>query len=57
MAMMPSVKLSNFSSVIVGARVSKGGDAMPTSGDLQGFSAPVKVGSAGVDVKIDQVVP
>ena len=57
MAMMPSMKLSNFSSVIIGARVSKGGDAMPTSGDLQGFSAPVKVGSAGVDVKIDQVVP
>lgn len=57
MAMMPSMKLSNFSSVIVGARVSKGGDAMPSSGDLQGFSPPVKVGSAGVDVKIDQVVP
>ena len=57
MAMMPSMKLSNFSSVIIGARVSKAGDAMPASGDLQGFSAPVKVGSAGVDVKIDQVVP
>jgi cytochrome c-type biogenesis protein CcmH len=57
MAMMPSLKLSNFSSVVVGARVSKAGDAMPASGDLQGFSAPVKVGSAGVDVRIDQVVP
>jgi cytochrome c-type biogenesis protein CcmH len=57
MAMMPSMKLSNFSSVVVGARVSKAGDAMPASGDLQGFSPPVKVGSAGVDVKIDQVVP
>jgi cytochrome c-type biogenesis protein CcmH len=57
MAMMPNMKLSNFSSVVIGARVSKGGDAMPASGDLQGFSAPVKVGSAGVDVRIDQVVP
>jgi cytochrome c-type biogenesis protein CcmH len=57
MAMMPNMKLSNFSSVVIGARVSKGGDALPASGDLQGFSAPVKVGSAGVDVKIDQVVP
>ncbi len=57
MAMMPSMKLSNFSSVVIGARVSKAGDAMPASGDLQGFSAPVKVGSAGVDVRIDQVVP
>jgi cytochrome c-type biogenesis protein CcmH len=57
MAMMPNLKLSNFSSVVIGARVSKAGDAMPASGDLQGFSAPVKVGSSGVDVRIDQVVP
>jgi cytochrome c-type biogenesis protein CcmH len=57
MAMMPNMKLSDFSSVVIGARVSKAGDAMPASGDLQGFSAPVKVGSAGVDVRIDQVVP
>jgi len=57
MAMMPSLKLSNYSSVVIGARVSKAGDAMPASGDLQGFSAPVKVGAAGIDVKIDQVVP
>jgi cytochrome c-type biogenesis protein CcmH len=57
MAMMPDLKLSNFSSVVIGARVSKAGDAMPASGDLQGFSQPVKVGSAGVDVRIDQVVP
>jgi len=57
MAMMPNMKLSNFSSVVIGARVSKGGDAMPASGDLQGFSGPVKVGSSGVDVRIDQVIP
>jgi len=57
MAMMPSLKLSNFSSVVIGARVSKAGDAMPASGDLQGFSQPVKVGTAGIDVRIDQVVP
>jgi cytochrome c-type biogenesis protein CcmH len=57
MAMMPNMKLSNYSSVVIGARVSKGGDAMPASGDLQGFSDPVKVGTSGVSVKIDQVVP
>jgi cytochrome c-type biogenesis protein CcmH len=57
MAMMPDLKLSKFSSVVIGARVSHGGDAMASSGDLQGFSAPVKVGSSGVDVQIDQVVP
>jgi cytochrome c-type biogenesis protein CcmH len=43
--------------VIIGARVSHGGDAIASSGDLQGFSAPVKVGSSGVQVQIDQVVP
>jgi cytochrome c-type biogenesis protein CcmH len=57
MAMMPNLKLSNYSSVVIGARVSHGGDAMPSSGDLQGFSPPVKVGSSGIDVQIDQVVP
>ncbi len=57
MAMMPDMNLSKFSTVVIGARVSHGGDAMPTSGDLQGFSGPVKVGSTGVQVQIDQVVP
>jgi cytochrome c-type biogenesis protein CcmH len=57
MAMMPELNLSKFSTVVIGARVSRGGDAMARSGDLQGFSAPVKVGSTGVQVQIDQVVP
>jgi cytochrome c-type biogenesis protein CcmH len=57
MAMMADMNLSKFQTVIVGARVSKGGDAIASSGDLQGFSGPVKVGSTGVQVQIDQVVP
>jgi cytochrome c-type biogenesis protein CcmH len=57
MAMMPEMNLSKFQSVIIGARVSKGGDAIAGSGDLQGFSGPVNVGSTGVQVQIDQVVP
>lgn len=56
-AMSPAMKLSNFADVVVGARVSKAGSATPQSGDLQGYSKPVKVGAAGVAVVIDQVVP
>ncbi len=58
MAMMPAMKLSNFPQVIVGARVSKSGNAMPSSGDLEGASAAVQPGtSQTVQVTIDQVVP
>jgi cytochrome c-type biogenesis protein CcmH len=57
MAMMPDLTLSKYSPVVIGARVSKSGNAIAASGDLQGFSKPVKVGSSGIDVEIDQVVP
>ena len=56
-AMSPAMKLSNFADVVIGARVSKSANATPQSGDLQGYSKPVKVGAAGVAVVIDQVVP
>jgi cytochrome c-type biogenesis protein CcmH len=55
--MMPTVTLSQFRSVVIGARVSKRGDAAPKSGDLEGFSKPVPVGSSGIAVQIDTVVP
>jgi cytochrome c-type biogenesis protein CcmH len=57
MAMSPDFKLSSFAEVVVGARVSKSGQAMPASGDLEGLSKPVKVGTRGVSVTIDRVVP
>jgi cytochrome c-type biogenesis protein CcmH len=57
MAVMPARKLSDADTVVVGARISKSGSATPQSGDLEGFSAPVAVGSDGVEVVIDHLVP
>jgi cytochrome c-type biogenesis protein CcmH len=56
-AMNPAMKLSNFPEVVVGARISKSGNATPQSGDLEGFSGPVKLGANGVQIVIDKVVP
>jgi cytochrome c-type biogenesis protein CcmH len=57
MAPTPMAHLSDFSQVIVGARISKSGDPMPQSGDLQGLTNVVQVGSSGLQVKINSVVP
>ena len=57
MAMAPNVKLSDFSEVVVGARVSRSGVATPQTGDLQGLSKPVKVGATGIAVVIDTALP
>lgn len=56
MAMMPEMKLSAFTEVIVGARVSKSGSATPAAGDLEGASTRISPGASGVTVAIDQVV-
>jgi cytochrome c-type biogenesis protein CcmH len=42
--------------VVVGARISKSGQAMPQPGDLEGLSAPVTVGTSGVDIAITGAV-
>lgn len=57
MAMAPEMKLSKFGSVIVEARVSKSGNAMPQAGDLRGQLGPLKPGSAGLALLIDGVQP
>jgi cytochrome c-type biogenesis protein CcmH len=54
--MSPQMKLS-FPSVIVGARISRTGDAMPRTGDLLGQVGPVDVGSGKLVLMIDGVVP
>ena len=57
MAMNPNMKLSNFSEVVVGARISKTGNAMPQSGDLKGSSSVIKLGSRDLKIIIDSAVP
>ncbi len=58
MGMLPTMKLSMFPQVVVGARISKSGNAMAQSGDLQHLSAPLDVHrTEPVDLTIDQTVP
>lgn len=56
-AMSPNFRLSGQSEVIIGARISKTGNPMPASGDLEGLSAPVKVGAKDASVTIENVLP
>lgn len=56
MAMSPAAKLSGARSVVVGARVSKSGNAMPQLGDLSGESKPVAPGTSGIAIRIDRAV-
>ncbi len=58
MGMLPSLKLSMFPQVVVGARISRSGNAIAQSGDLQTLSAPIDVHSEEpVVLTIDEVVP
>jgi cytochrome c-type biogenesis protein CcmH len=58
MAMMPQMKLSSFSEVLVGARISKSGQPAAQSGDLEGEIKPVTPGQSGpVMLTIDSVHP
>ncbi len=57
MAMSPNFALSNFASIVVGARVSKSGNAAAQSGDLEGWSPAIKPGVAGIDIVIDRTLP
>lgn len=56
MAMTPAARLSGAASVVVGARVSKSGQAMPQPGDLEGLSEPVAPGATGLRIVIGQAV-
>ncbi len=56
MAMSPQMKLSNFPEVVIVARISKSGAAVPQPGDLEGVSAPVKLGAKNVAVEISRKI-
>jgi cytochrome c-type biogenesis protein CcmH len=56
MAMSPAAKISGAKSVIVMARVSKSGEALPQSGDLSGQVGPVSLGASGLKLEIREAV-
>ena len=58
MAMQPAMKLSNFSSIEILARVTRTGQAMPQSGDLVGQVGPIDINQTKpVDVLINKTHP
>ncbi len=57
LAMSPEMKLSKFTSVVVGARISKSGQATSTAGDLTGQSKPLAAGGPAIELVIDSVQP
>ncbi len=52
-SMSPSMPLSSSAQVIVGARISKSGDAIGQPGDLTGQVGPVAMGSQGLILEIN----
>jgi cytochrome c-type biogenesis protein CcmH len=54
---MPSRKLSGAGPVVIVARLSKSGQAMPQSGDLEGTSQPIQSGVDGISIVIDRERP
>ncbi len=56
-AMSDDLKLSKFANVVVAARVSASGNAMPQSGDLVGQLGPVSAGAQDLKIVIDSVQP
>ena len=57
-SMMPALKLSTMPQVVVGARVSKSGQATPQPGDFEALSAPIaNTHAAPIALTIDKVVP
>lgn len=57
MAMIPAMRLSTVSAVVLTARASKSGDAIAATGDLQGTLEGVKVGSTDNKLVINTLVP
>ena len=56
LALAGGARLSGATTVVVGARIAKGGNAVAQDGDLQGQLLPVQVGSRNLKIEINQVV-
>lgn len=56
MAMAPGMSIAKFPELVVGARVSKSGNATPQPGDWESKLVPAKVGATGLKLTIDQPV-
>jgi cytochrome c-type biogenesis protein CcmH len=57
MAMMPTLKISEFPQVNITARISTSGEALPKSGDIQGENHNVVVKDGKTSVIINSLVP
>lgn len=57
LAMRPDHRLSGASQVVVEARISASGNAMPSEGDLIGSAGQVTVGRRDLKIVIDDTVP
>jgi cytochrome c-type biogenesis protein CcmH len=55
-SMSPAATLSGAGTVVVGARISKSGNAMPQSGDMSGQTEPIPVGTSALKIQIRDVV-
>lgn len=56
MAMSANFRLSQQAMVVVGARVSRQGDALPRPGDWQGLTEPMAPGSQDVKILINSMI-
>lgn len=55
MAMIPSLRMSAFPELVVGARISISGQPLPQSGDLYVETSPVKAGDM-IELEINQIL-
>lgn len=53
MSMVPTAKLSSFPMLVVGARISKSGNATPSPGDFEVATEAVRPGASGLKIRIN----
>ena len=56
MAMAAGATISRHAKVVVVARVSRSGNAMPQKGDIEGVSAPIAPGASGVNISLSRLI-